>query len=370
MKKNLKRREFLKKAGVAGAAAVGASTLAAPAIAAGHQEWIICSAFGKAGVLGQAIQAFGDNINNYSEKLKVKVYHAGELVPGLEALDAVRSGAAQAAYGAPYYWPNLSDAIEFVATCPFGMNAMEQNAWCYYGGGIEEADKIYNALGVKFLPMGNTGNQMGGWFNREINTPDDYKGLKMRMPGLGGRTIEKLGATPVLLSGGDILPALTSGAVDAAEWICPAADLGAGLYQAAKYYYGPGWHEPSTLLDLSIDLKTWESLDAETQSLIDDLAKSFNMTVFSRFQAINGPALQRLVNEHNVQIKTFPDEVLVALGNAAGEVVFERGSINAETKSLSNHLLSFRKVIKEWFTKGEQEFSRIRDLPFKFPDSV
>ena len=235
MKKNLKRREFLKKAGVAGAAAVGASTLAAPAIAGGHQEWIICSAFGKAGVLGQAIQAFGDNINSYSEKLKVKVYHAGELVPGLEALDAVRSGAAQAAYGAPYYWPNLSDAIEFVATCPFGMNAMEQNAWCYYGGGIEEADKIYNALGVKFLPMGNTGNQMGGWFNREINTPDDYKGLKMRMPGLGGRTIEKLGATPVLLAGGDILPALTSGAVDAAEWICPAADLGAGLYQAAKY---------------------------------------------------------------------------------------------------------------------------------------
>ena len=370
MKKNLKRREFLKKAGVAGAAAVGASTLAAPAIAGGHQEWIICSAFGKAGPLGQAIQGFGDNINRYSEKLKVKVYHAGELVPGLEALDAVRSGAAQAAYGAPYYWPNLSDAIEFVATCPFGMNAMEQNAWCYYGGGIEAADKIYNALGVKFLPMGNTGNQMGGWFNKEINTPDDYKGLKMRMPGLGGRTIEKLGATPVLLAGPDVLPALTSGAVDAAEWICPAADLGAGLYQAAKYYYGPGWHEPSTLLDLSMDLKAWEALDSDTQGLIDDLAKSFNMTVFSRFQAINGPALQKLVNEHNVEIKTFPDEVLIALGNAAGEVVFERGSINSETKAITNHLLSFRKVIKEWFTKGEQKFSRIRDLPFKFPDSV
>tara|TARA_B100000941_G_scaffold32152_1_gene19153 strand:- start:3 stop:659 length:657 start_codon:yes stop_codon:yes gene_type:complete len=218
--------------------------------------------------------------------------------------------------------------------------------------------------------MGNTGNQMGGWFNKEINTPDDYKGLKMRMPGLGGRTIEKLGATPVLLAGPDVLPALTSGAVDAAEWICPAADLGAGLYQAAKYYYGPGWHEPSTLLDLSMDLKAWEALDSDTQGLIDDLAKSFNMTVFSRFQAINGPALQQLVNEHNVQIKTFPDEVLIALGNAAGEVVSERGSINSETKAITNHLLSFRKVIKEWFTKGEQNFSRIRDLPFKFPDSV
>ena len=185
MKKNLKRRDFIKIAGMAGAAATAVSTFAAPAIAAGHQEWIICSAFGKAGLLGQAIQAFADNINSYSDKLKIKVYHAGELVPGLESLDAVRSGAAQASYGAPYYWTNLSDAIEFVATCPFGMNAMEQNAWCYYGGGIEEADKIYNALGLKFLPMGNTGNQMGGLFNKEINTPDDYKGLKMRMPGLG-----------------------------------------------------------------------------------------------------------------------------------------------------------------------------------------
>ena len=234
MKKNLKRRDFIKKAGLAGAAATAVSALPAPAIAAGHQEWIVCSAFGKAGLLGQAIQAFADNVSNYSDKLKIKVYHAGELVPGLESLDAVRSGAAQASYGAPYYWTNLSDAIEFVATCPFGMNAMEQNAWCYYGGGIEEADKIYNALGLKFLPMGNTGNQMGGWFNKEINTPDDYKGLKMRMPGLGGRTIEKLGATPVLLAGPDVLPSLASGAVDAAEWICPAADLGAGLYQAAK----------------------------------------------------------------------------------------------------------------------------------------
>ena len=368
--KTMKRRNFLKGAGAAALGAAAVSSFPAPAISGGHMEWIACSAFGKASGLGKAIDRFASYINNASDKLKVTVYHGGELVPPLESLDAVRSGAAQMAYGAGYYWTNISMAPSFSAALPFGLTAQEQNAWCYYGGGIEEADKIYNALGVKFLPMGNTGNQMGGWFNREINTPDDYKGLKMRMPGLGGRTIEKLGATPVLLAGGDILPALTSGAVDAAEWICPAADLGAGLYQAAKYYYGPGWHEPSTLLDLSIDLKAWESLDSDTQSLIDDLAKSFNMTVFSRFQAINGPALQRLVNEHNVQIKTFPDEVLVALGNAAGEVVFERGSINAETKSLSNHLLSFRKVIKEWFTKGEQEFSRIRDLPFKFPDSV
>jgi TRAP-type mannitol/chloroaromatic compound transport system substrate-binding protein len=368
--KNIKRRSFLKKVGVAGATIAASTSLATPALSDNHKEWILVSAFGKAGLLGQAIQSFAKKFNDYSDKLKIKVFHAGELVPGLEALDAVRSGAAQMSYGAPYYWSNVSDAIEFVATTPFGMNAMEQNAWCYYGGGIEAADKIYNSLGLKFLPMGNTGNQMGGWFNKEINEPGDYNGLKMRMPGLGGRTIKKLGATPVLLAGPDVLPSLSSGAVDAAEWICPAADLGAGLYQAAKYYYGPGWHEPSTLLDLSIDLKAWEKLDKSTQGLIDDMTKSFNMTVFSRFQAANGPALQKLLNVHNVKLKKFPDTVLTALGNAAGEVISERGSINSETKAICNHLLSFRKNIMDWSTKGESEFARIRNLSYKYPDSV
>ena len=225
--KSMKRRNFLKGAGAAALGAAAVSSFPAPAISGGHMEWIACSAFGKASGLGKAIDRFASYMNNASDKLKITVYHGGELVPPLESLDAVRSGAAQMAYGAGYYWTNISMAPSFSAALPFGLTAQEQNAWCYYGGGIEAADKIYNALGVKFLPMGNTGNQMGGWFNKEINTPDDYKGLKMRMPGLGGRTIEKLGATPVLLAGPDVLPALTSGAVDAAEWICPAADLGA-----------------------------------------------------------------------------------------------------------------------------------------------
>ena len=368
--KSIKRRNFLKGAGAAALGAAAVSSLPAPAISGGHKEWIVCCAFGKAGPLGQAIAAYAENINKFSDKLKMKVYYPGELVPGLQSFDAVREGTAQVAYGAPYYWTNVSDAIEFVATSPFGMNAMEQNAWCYYGGGIEAADKIYNELGVKFLPMGNTGNQMGGWFNKEMNTADDYKGLKMRMPGLGGRTIGKLGATAVLMGGPDILTSLASGAIDAAEWICPIADLGLGMHQAAKFYYGPGWHEPSTLLDLSIDLKEWEGLDADTQGLMMEMAKAFNVDVFSRFQALNGPALGKLLNEHGVQLKTFPDELLIALGNAAGEVMEERGSINSQTKAICNHLLSFRKNIMDWSTKGESEFARIRNLPFKFPDSV
>ena len=142
------------------------------------------------------------------------------------------------------------------------------------------------------------------------------------------------------------------------------------MHQAAKFYYGPGWHEPSTLLDLSIDLKEWEGLDADTQGLMMEMAKAFNVDVFSRFQALNGPALGKLLNEHGVQLKTFPDELLIALGNAAGEVMEERGSIDSQTKAICNHILSFRKNIMDWSTKGESEFARIRNLPFKFPDSV
>ena len=360
MKKNLKRREFLKKAGVAGAAAVGASTLAAPAIAAGHQEWIICSAFGKAGVLGQAIQAFGDNINNYSEKLKVKVYHAGELVPGLEALDAVRSGAAQAAYGAPYYWPNLSDAIEFVATCPFGMNAMEQNAWCYYGGGIEEADKIYNALGVKFLPMGNTGNQMGGWYRKEVNTVADLQGLKFRMPGLGGEILKTFGTNVINLPGSEVLAALTSGAIDGTEWIGPAADLGSGLYKVCKNYYYPGWHEPATILDSFYDLKEWEALDDDLKMIVKQAAANTNLMVLSRFQAANNTALQTLINEHDVNLAPYSDELIKAIGERATTVIPELAQKSADATELYNNLVTFRKTMVQWSGYSEGNFMNKR----------
>ena len=203
------------------------------------------------------------------------------------SLDAVRSGAAQMAYGAGYYWTNVSNATQFSAAMPFGLTAQEQNAWCYYGGGIEAADKAYNSIGVKFLPLGNTGNQMGGWYNKEINSIEDFNGLKIRMPGLGGEVLKSYGANTVLLAGSDVLPALASGAIDATEWIGPAADLGAGLYQAAKYYYNPGWHEPATILDCSIDMFEWEKLDDATREMITVASKAVNMEVLSHFQAVN-----------------------------------------------------------------------------------
>mgnify|MGYP001467541769 FL=1 len=367
--KPMKRRSFLKGASAAALGAAAVSSFPAPAISGGHMEWIACSAFGKASGLGKAIDRFASYVNNQSDKLKITVYHGGELVPPLESLDAVRSGAAQMAYGAGYYWTNISMAPSFSAALPFGLTAQEQNAWCYYGGGIEAADKAYNSIGVKFLPMGNTGNQMGGWFNKEINSLADFEGLKIRMPGLGGEVLKSFGANTVLLAGADVLPSLASGAIDATEWIGPAADLGKGLHQAAEFYYNPGWHEPATILDCSIDMFEWEKLDDATKELITVASKAVNMEVLSMFQAINDSAYQKLINEHGVQMRQLPDEVMNALGQRAGEVCSSIASEDSISQELFSHIVEFRSTILRWTNTSEREYMRVRSLPFAYPSA-
>ena len=367
--KTMKRRNFLKGAGAAALGAAAVSSFPAPAISGGHMEWIACSAFGKAGGLGKAIDRFASYINNASDKLKITVYHGGELVPPLESLDAVRSGAAQMAYGAGYYWTNISMAPSFSAALPFGLTAQEQNAWCYYGGGIEAADKAYNAIGVKFLPMCNTGNQMGGWFNKEINSLADFEGLKIRMPGLGGEVLKSFGANTVLLAGADVLPSLASGAIDATEWIGPAADLGKGLHQAAKYYYNPGWHEPATILDCSIDMFEWEKLDDATKELVTIASKAVNMEVLSMFQAANDSSYQKLINEHGVQMRQLPDPVMNALGQRAGEVCSSIAAEDPVSQALFSHIVEFRSSILRWTNTSEKEYMRVRSLPFTYPSA-
>jgi len=367
--KTMKRRSFLKGAGAAALGAATVSSFPAPAISGGHMEWIACSAFGKATGLGKAIERFASYINNASDKLKITVYHGGELVPPLESLDAVRSGAAQMAYGAGYYWTNISMAPSFSAALPFGLTAQEQNAWCYYGGGIEAADKAYNSIGVKFLPMGNTGNQMGGWFNKEINSLADFDGLKIRMPGLGGEVLKTFGANTVLLAGADVLPSLASGAIDATEWIGPAADLGKGLHQAAKYYYNPGWHEPATILDCSIDMFEWEKLDDATRELITVASKAVNMEVLSFFQAVNDSSYQKLINEHGVQMRQLPDDVMNALGQRAGEVCSSIAAEDPVSQELFSHIVEFRSSILRWTNTSEKEYMRVRSLPFTYPSA-
>lgn len=364
----MKRREFLKGAAVAGAATAAATTLSAPAISQGRKQWVVASSFGKAGILGRHLEAFGDFVGKATDgALTMKVFHAGELVGAFENFDAVEGGTAQMGMGAPYYWAGKSNAISFVAAMPFGLNAQEQNAWMYFNGGIEIADKVYNQFGMKFLPMGNTGNQMGGWYNREINTIDDFKGLKFRMPGLGGEVLKTFGVNVVLLPGGEVLPALTSGAIDGTEWIGPAADLGFGLYKAAEFYYFPGWHEPATVLDGFINLDAWNDISPEQQAVIERGAAATNLLMLSEFQARNDAALQALVNEHNVKLRKYPDDVLNSIGGRAGEVLTDIASRDALSTEVFGAIAKFRRTALRWTNTSEGAFAAARALPFKFP---
>ena len=365
----MKRREFIKGAAVATTgAAMAATTISAPAIAQGKKQWVCVTAFGKAGILGRQLGALGDFITKASGgRLTVKVYYAGELVPPFESFDAVQDGTAQMGLGAPYYWTGKSKAIQFVAAMPFGLSAQEQNAWFYYGGGIEAADKIYNELGTKFLPCGNTGNQMGGWYRQEVNSMADYDGLKFRMPGLGGEVLKSFGTNVILLPGTEVLPALASGAIDGTEWIGPAADLAKGLYKVCKYYYYPGWHEPATVLDLFLNQKEWESLDSELQAIVTRGAQATNVTILSNFQAANNAALQKLMNEHGVQIRKYNNEILNTVGERSGEVCESIASSDPASKAIFDAIVKFRRTALQWANYSEGAFIKARALPFKYP---
>jgi TRAP-type mannitol/chloroaromatic compound transport system substrate-binding protein len=359
----MNRRKFIQNISVVGGAtAVATSTFPSPAISQNRKRWNAVSAFGKAGLLGQALEEFTKFVATASEgKLTIKAYHAGELVKPFEAMDAVQSGAAQMGYGAPYYWAGKSDSISFVAAMPYGLTAQEQNAWLYYGGGIEQADKhAYNPLGLKFLPMGNTGNQMGGWYAKEINTVNDLKGLKFRMPGLGGEILKTFGVNVILLPGVEVLPALTSGAIDGTEWIGPAADMGAGLHKVVKNYYYPGWHEPATVLDSFFDINEWEKLDDSLKEIVKRGAASTNLFILSRFQAINNSALQKLTGEHNVQLKAYSTELLDAIGSRAADVLPEIASKSQDAKVIYNEIVNIRESMLDWSSYAEGNFMSAR----------
>lgn len=374
----VERRDFLRKAAVGavalgGAAALsgcgGASTssdasnagVAAPAVSKKKIQWTAVSAFGKAGLLGRALDRFAGFVGQASGgQLTIKTYHAGELVKGLEAMDAVLSGTAQMGFGAPYYWAGKSDSISFVAAMPFGLTAQEQNAWAYNAGGIELADKhAYNPLGLKFLPLGNTGNQMGGWYNKEINSAADLKGLKFRMPGLGGEILKTMGTNVILLPGSEVLVALTSGAIDGTEWIGPAADLGKGLHKVAKYYYYPGWHEPGTILDAFFDKKAWDALTPELRSIVEYAAATTNLQVLSEFQAINNVAIGKLIGE-GVQVKKYNDDLVNAVAKRAETVIPDLASKSANSKAMFNNLIEFRAGMVQWGGYSEAAFMNAR----------
>ena len=301
--KTLGRRDMLKGTAIGGAVAA-ASTFPAPAISQGLLEWQMVTTWppGFPG-LGTGAELLAAYIGRASGgRLTVKVNSAGEIVPPFESIDAVGNGTVQMGHGAPYYWAGKISAIQFLSALPFGLTTQEQNAWFAQGGGQELADRIYGELNCKFFPAGNTAAQMGGWYNREINSIDDFNGLKIRMPGLGGAVLKAAGATVVTIPGGQIPTAMASGDLDAVDWVGPYNDLAFSLQSHAAYYYYPGWHEPSGPIDCFINLDAWNALDDDLKAVVEVSAHAANLMVQNEFVARNADALHSLVDDHNVDI--------------------------------------------------------------------
>ncbi|MCH8035880.1 MAG: TRAP transporter substrate-binding protein [Proteobacteria bacterium] len=367
--KALKRREFLTTVVTATAVtAVAASSFPKPSLSQGIKKWRMQTTWPKNYPgLGTGANKLGEFITKASDgKLTVEVYGAKEIVPAFETMDAVSSGTLEMGHGAPYYWKGKVPASQFIASIPFGLNVGEQNSWLQFGGGQELADKVYRKLGCKFFASGNTGVQMGGWFNKDINTLEDYKGLKMRIPGLGGEVVKAAGGIVVNLPGGEIPPALASGAIDATEWVGPYNDLAFGLYKSAKKYYYPGWHEPATLLDNFINLKAWEGLSGDLQAIVQTANAYANSYVINEFFANNNAALETLVNKHGVEVKKFPDVVLNGLGALSGQVIGDLASEDALSSEVLSSIVKFRKGSIAFAKVSEQAFYNARGLPFKW----
>ncbi len=362
------RRNFLTGAASVTAAAAAASAFPAPAISQGRMQWRMVTTWPKNFPgLGTGANLLGDMITKGSGgRLEVKVYGANEIVPAFEAMDAVGQGTVEMGHGAPYYWKGKVAAAQYLASVPFGMTAQEVNAWYQWGNGQKLADKIYKQMGCKFFPSGNTGVQAGGWFNKEMNSLSDYKGLKMRIPGLGGEVVKAAGGNVINLPGGEIPPALQSGALDATEWVGPYNDLAFGLYKSAKYYYLPGWHEPATVLENFINLKAWEKLPNDIKAVVQAANTAVNQIVLSEFTARNNAALQTLVGKHKVQLRKFPDSVLNGLGKLAGQVMNDLASKDPLSREVMDDYLKFRREALAWSSRAEGSYLPARLLPFEY----
>ncbi len=364
----MKRRNFLATGAVAGVAAA-ASNLPKPAIAQDVREIKLVTTWPKNFPgLGTGAQRFADRVTAMTGgRLNVTLYAAGELVPPFESFNAVSNGDAEMYHGAAYYWQGNSTAFNFFAAVPFGLTASELNAWIYHLGGQELWDELAGRFNIKCMMCGNSGVQMGGWFNKEINSLDDMQGLKIRMPGLGGEVLRKVGAAAVSLPGGEIYPALESGAIDATEWVGPWNDLAFGFYKVTQYYYYPGFHEPGTALDLGINLDFWNSLSSEDQDIISAAAQAETTNILAEFDARNSDALATLLDEHGVELRRFSNDVLNAIGEKSGEVLTEVAEAGDDlTKRIYDSFMNARQIAIGWTKLSTGAFTDARLLPFPY----
>ncbi|PWC58429.1 ABC transporter substrate-binding protein [Azospirillum sp. TSH7] len=351
----MKRRSFLTSAGVG----VAASTLAAPAIAQTQPEihWRLASSFpksldtiyGAADTIAARVAAATDG------KFQIRPFAAGELVPGLQVLDAVQNGTVECGHTASYYYVGKDPTFTFDATVPFGLNARQQNAWIYNGGGMALLREFFDGYGVVNFPAGNTGVQMGGWFRKEIKTVEDLKGLKFRIGGFAGQVLAKLGVVPQQIAGGDIYPSLEKGTIDAAEWIGPYDDEKLGFNKVAKYYYYPGWWEGGLTVSLLVNKQQWEQLPKQYKAVLEAACFEANVTMAAKYDAENPAALKRLVGG-GAQLRPFPRDVMEACYKAATELYDETAKTNPKFAKIYEPWKKFRDDEYLWFRVAENSF--------------
>lgn len=318
----MQRRHFL--TGTA-AAASGALITAAPAIASGKIEWKLPSSFpAKAPGVGTNVVSFAKRVEEMSGgRLTLKVYSGGELVPPFSVEDAVQKGTAEIGHSTPYYAAGKNAALHFFSTVPFGMTATEHTAWLQFGGGQTLWDEIYAERGLVPFYSGNSGAQSAGWFKKEINKVEDLSGLNMRIAGLGGEAMRKLGTNAVLIPPPEIFPSFKSGAIDAAEWVGPMLDQAFGLNKIAKYCYTPAFHEPGAALEVVVNKDAWDELPADLQAVVRNAAAATSVETLAQFDYFNVQAMQQL-KDKGVEFRQFPDEVVAALRQAVDEVMAEQ----------------------------------------------
>ncbi len=294
-------------------------------------------------------------------RFKIKVYADGELVPAFQVFDAVSQGNAEMGHGAAYYWRGKMSMAAVFATVPFGMTAQETNAWLHHGDGLELWRELYEPFGVVPLAAGNSGVQMAGWFNKEIRSIADIKGLKMRIPGLGGEVFQRAGGVAVSMPGSEIFTALQTGVIDAAEWVGPYNDLAFGLQDIAKYYYYPGWHEPGANLEAIVNADAFATLPADLKAMLEAACRAVNQDVLDEFAARNASALKTLVEEHGVEVRPLPDDVLQRFAELSAEVVREAAEDDELAQRILDSYYAFLANARDYHGISEKAYIDARD---------
>jgi TRAP-type mannitol/chloroaromatic compound transport system substrate-binding protein len=351
----MKRRQFLKTAGLGAAA----TAVAAPAVAQSMPElkWRLAASWPKSlDTLYGAVEFLAKRVAEVTDnRFQIQVFAAGEIVPALQVLDAVQNGTVEMGHTAMYYYWGKDAAMTFGTALPFGLNSRQMFAWLHHAGGAELLNEVLKSFNCYGIAAGNTGAQMGGWFRKEIKTVDDLKGVKFRIGGFAGTILQKLGVVPQQLAGGDIYPALEKGTIDAAEWVGAYDDEKLGFYKIAPYYYYPGWWEGTGQPHAIINLEKWNQLPKLYQTVMHAACNETWNWMLSKYDAGNPPALRRLIAS-GAQLRPFSQEILEACYKAANDTYADLSKTNPMFKKLYDSVNAFRGDTSVWLQIAELSF--------------